>query len=336
MTGDHPFAKYLRVVGRGPNLSRDLEEHEAADAMAMVLAGEVTPEQLGAFLLVLRYKGESGPELAGFVRAARASFAAPAEVTPAVDLDWPSYADRHRQQPWFVLAALLLAENGARVLMHGIAGQRQGTAPTRPALAALGITPCRSLDEAAARLEAEGFAYLGLESFCPALDDLLALRPRLGVRTVANSLARALNPMGAPCQLQGVFHPPYRATHREAALRLGQPHAAIFKGGAGEAQRTPLKPCLVATVHEGAGGEEEWPATLPDTGYRWRDEPLEAAHIAALWRGEREAEVPAAAVTATAALALKLSGRAASIAEAETMAAEMWRARPKDKYGAGT
>ncbi len=31
MTGDHPFAEYLRVVGRGPNLSRDLDEHEAAE-----------------------------------------------------------------------------------------------------------------------------------------------------------------------------------------------------------------------------------------------------------------------------------------------------------------
>ena len=206
-------------------------------------------------------------------------------------------------------------------------------------LAALGVTPCRSLDEAAARLDAEGFAYLGLESFCPALNELFALRPRLGVRPrfgvhiVANSLARALNPLAAPCQLRGVFHPPYRATHQEAALRPGQPHAAIFKGGADEAQRMPLKPCLVATVHEGAGGEQEWPATLPDSGYRWRDEALEPAHIAALWRGEREAEVPAAAVTATAALALKLSGRAASTAEAEAMAAEMWRARPKEKYG---
>jgi len=330
MTGDHPFAKYLRVVGRGPSLSRDLEEHEAAEAMAMVLAGKVTPEQLGAFLLVLRYKGESGAELAGFVRAARASFAAP---QIAVDLDWPSYADRHRQQPWFVLSALLLAENGCRVLMHGIAGHSEGYAPTRPALAALGVAPCLSLAEAAARLEAEGFAYLGLERICPALERLFALRPSLGVRTVVNSLSRALNPMAAPCQLQGVFHPPYRATQQEAALRLGQPHAAIFKGGAGEVQRTPLKPCLVATVHAGEGGEEEWPATLAGADYRWRDEALDPGHLAALWRGEREDPVPAAAVAATAAVALKLAGRAATKPEAEAMATEMWRARPREKYG---
>jgi anthranilate phosphoribosyltransferase len=174
---------------------------------------------------------------------------------------------------------------------------------------------------------------VGLENFCPSVAALLDLRPRLGVRTVANTFARDLNPLGAPYQLQGIFHPPYRARHQGAAVRLGQPHAAIFKGGGGEVQRTPLKPCVVATVRDGKPGEQEWPATLPEESYRWRDHELDPAHIAALWRGQREDPVPSAAVTATAALALELTGRAATMAEAEAMAAEMWAARPRDKYG---
>ena len=93
--------------------------------MSLILAGEAQPVQIGGFLMVLRYRGETAAELAGFVQAARQHIALDASVS--VDLDWPSYADRHRQQPWFVLAALLLAENGFRVLMHGIAGASAAT-----------------------------------------------------------------------------------------------------------------------------------------------------------------------------------------------------------------
>ena len=106
-TAPHPFADFLRTIGRGATLGRPLDEAEAEQAMGMILDGAVEPVQLGAFLLVLRYRTETPAELAGFVRAARARIAERAAST--VDLDWPSYADRHKQLPYFVLAALLLA-----------------------------------------------------------------------------------------------------------------------------------------------------------------------------------------------------------------------------------
>src|SRR3990172_5923406 len=95
-TPEHPFAKFIQALGRGPSLSRDLTEEEAREAMSMILRAEVEPVQLGAFLVLMRYKKETPAELAGFVRAARA--AADAKQAPArADLDWPSYADKHRQ-----------------------------------------------------------------------------------------------------------------------------------------------------------------------------------------------------------------------------------------------
>ena len=69
----HPFAEFLRTIGRGATLGRPLDEAEAEQAMAMILDGAVEPVQLGAFLLVLRYRTETPAELAGFVRAARAA-----------------------------------------------------------------------------------------------------------------------------------------------------------------------------------------------------------------------------------------------------------------------
>jgi anthranilate phosphoribosyltransferase len=328
---EHPFAQYLRARGKGPKLFRDLDEEEAEAAMAMALRGDVDPIQLGAFLLLLRRKGETGAELAGFVRAAKSVLALPDDaIVP--DLDWPSYADRHRQQPWFVLSALLLAANGVKVLMHGIDGGDEGYAPTPAALNKLGIQPCRSLNEAAQNLRASNFAYVRLQDFCPELERLFQLRPLLGVRTAVNTFARDINPLGAPAQIQSVFHPPYRPLHQEIAIRLGQPRAAIFKGIGGEAQRSPMKECTVALVQDGETGEEQWPPRFTERleeTYQWRAEDLDPRFPAMLWDGELDNPVAENAVIATTAVALKVLGRAPSIDQAEVLAEQLWHARPR-------
>ena len=73
------------------------------------LAGQVDPHQVGAFLMLLRFRGEDAEEIAGMVQAVRAH-AALGWGDLGVDLDWPSYgAGRTRGAPWFLLAALALA-----------------------------------------------------------------------------------------------------------------------------------------------------------------------------------------------------------------------------------
>ena len=333
MVQQHAFARFVRTLGRGAKLSRSLDEDEAFEAMRLILTGAAEPVQVGAFLVLLRYRGETPEELAGLARAAR-EFIDPPDSAPKAELDWPSYADRHRQLPWFVLAALLLAENGVKVLMHGIAGDSEGYAPTPAALASVGIAPCKSLADAADRLKRENFAYLPLARLCPGLDALFALRPLLGVRSAVNSLARELNPCRAPYQLQGVFHPAYLTPHQRTAGLLGQPHAAVFKGGGGEIQRNPEKPCRVATLHDGVSARETWSAMIDPSGYPWRDETAELNRIGALWRGEITSPAPEAAVVGTTAIALRLLGRADGPASADAMARGMWQSRRRDRYGA--
>jgi anthranilate phosphoribosyltransferase len=321
----HDFARFIRTIGRGPTLSRPLSEAEAEEAMGIILRGEAEPEQIGAMMIVLRYRKETPEELAGFVRASRALM--PRLPDTGATLDWPSYADRHKQLPYFVLAARLLADAGIRVLMHGLAGE--GPATTPKALAAIGIEPSASVDDAARRLDAANLAYLPLDRFCAPLLDLFALRPVLGLRSPANTFARMLNPFGARHQMQGVFHPNYLAAHQAAAQRLGQPFLAAFKGGGGEVQRNPEKPCRVVTLTDGAPGEEDWPALTANDRYPWRDEPLDPALPRDLWNGSHAADAPVAAVVGTAAVALRLLGRADSPAAADAAAQDLWRNRRK-------
>ena len=70
-TAEHPFAPFVRILGKGKTSSRSLTLDEARQAMAMILDGEVEDVQLGAFLMLLRVKEESPEELAGFVQASR-------------------------------------------------------------------------------------------------------------------------------------------------------------------------------------------------------------------------------------------------------------------------
>jgi anthranilate phosphoribosyltransferase len=56
-----------RVVGRC-----DLSREEMARVMGLMLAGEATPAQVGAFAVALRMKGETEEEILGAAEAMRA------------------------------------------------------------------------------------------------------------------------------------------------------------------------------------------------------------------------------------------------------------------------
>lgn len=335
MYTEHPFAQYVRILGKGKNGSRPLTQEEAYEAFRLILADEVHPEQLGAFLMLMRVKEEEPEELAGFIRAVRETLDIPADA-PEVHLDWSSYAGKRRQLPWFILSTLLLAQNGINIFMHGASGHTAGRIYTKDVLAALGIAPCTSLQESAERIRETGFAYLDLEYLSPKLHIIIELRPILGLRSPVHTIARLLNPFGAQYVMQGIFHPGYRPMHQEAAMLLKQPHLAVIKGDGGEIERDPDAPCLVQSVHDGVMSDEEWPAMF---GRRHvKDDTLDIQRLKALWQdqgpGDSIDEYGTGAVIGTTAIALKMMGRAADIESAEAMARQMWEARVKEKFGA--
>jgi anthranilate phosphoribosyltransferase len=324
LSAEHPFAQYVRIVGKGRHGARSLTAEEAHAAMAMIIRGEAEPVQIGAFLMLIRVREETPEEAAGFVSAARNAITRPEAGAP-VRIDWPAYAGKRRQLPWFVLSALLLAGSGYPVLMHGIHGQDQRVYAV-DALQALGIRASATLSEAAQEISRSGFAYIALEKFCPVVHHLIELRSLLGLRSPMHTVARMLNPLDAAVQLQGIFHPNYRDIHQQAALLLKQPHMAVLKGEGGETERNPDVPCLVQSVHHGVEHAEEWPAMF--AARHLKDESMDPGCLPALWRGETTDEYGEAAVIGTAAIALRALGVADSIAAAEAKAAELWRRRP--------
>ncbi|WP_323765428.1 glycosyl transferase family protein [Marinovum sp.] len=310
------LAPYVRILGRGPGRSRSLTLEEAREAMALMLQGDAAPEAVGALLMLMRMKGETPDEIAGFASAVGAAL--PPLPRPA--LDWPSYAaGRTRGLPWFLLSARLVARAGHSVLMHGFNGS---DAAVRQGLAAAQIPVVSDPDECAQMLAQGGVAYLPLETLSPQLFALLTLRDVLGLRSCVNTVCRMLNPGGAAASVQGVFHPSYRGLQTEAAQLLGLDSQTVIKGGGGEFERHAGKEIATFGLRHGAPWQDTAPALIEETR-RLDDGDTDPAHLAALWDGTRDDPFAVAIVTGTAALALATLGHD----QPEALAQSLWAGR---------
>ncbi|MGE8323442.1 MAG: glycosyl transferase family protein [Pseudomonas sp.] len=300
---EHPFAEFVRILGKGKRGARGLTREEARAAMTLLLEGKVEDTQLGAFLMQLRHKEESADELAGFTEALRAHLQAP---RIAVDLDWPTYAGKKRHLPWYLLAAKCLANNGVRILMHGGGAHTAGRMYTEQLLSLLEIPLCRDWRSVSQTLDQLHLAYFPLQDWAPQLQRMIDLRNTLGLRSPIHSLARVLNPLGARCGLQSIFHPGYQAVHREASRLLGD-HVVVIKGDGGELE---VNPDVISHLYGTTAGEawdEEWPALSERRHVK--PPSLQPEHLLAVWRGEAEDSYGEMAVVATMALALRGLGQ---------------------------
>ena len=332
MMEEHPFAQYVRILGKGRNGSRGLTFEEARDATRMILADEVEPVQLGAFLMLMRVKEETPQEVAAAVEAVKGQLEIPSGA-PEVDLDWSSYAGKKRILPWYILSTLLMAENGIRVFMHGAAGHTAGRIYTREVLPRLGVKVAAGMEEAVSQLESVNFAYLDLEHLSPRLHEIVELRPLLGLRSPVHTIARMLNPFEAPTVMQGIFHPGYRPTHQQAGLLLGIQRLAVIKGEGGEIERNPDDACLIQSVRDGALVEEEWPAMFSKR--HPRPPKMEIEDLIRVWEGKKRDEYAEASVVGTVAVTLYAMGRATDRQGAEAMAWAMWAGRDRARFRGG-
>ena len=316
---EHPFATYVRILGKGQRGSRGLTREEAEHAMGMVMRGEVTDEQLGAFLMLLRFKEESPEELAGFCSAVRAAINAP-EI--AVDLDWPSYAGKKRQLNWYLLAAKCLAKQGHRVFLHGGGAHTAGRLYSEALLADLDIPLCHDWQSVAQALEQHNIAFMPLAAWSPRLQHMIDLRNILGLRSPIHSLVRLINPLQARCGLQSIFHPGYQAVHQEASRLLGD-HALVVKGDGGEVEMRPDVDSEVLGTQAGTSWTERWSALSNQR--LMKPEQLDPAQLRSVWTKTTSNAYGELAAQATMALALR--GLGLEQDEAQQRAQQYWQAR---------
>jgi anthranilate phosphoribosyltransferase len=299
---DHPFAEFLRILGKGPKTRRPLTQAESEQALAMILAGEVTDKQLGAFLLLMRANGETPDELIGFVRGARQSFSLDNQACPSgLHLDWAAYAGKWRYPPYYLLSLKLLAQMGYGVLLHGDQGQFEHRYYAESFLAELGVPIAGSVEQSREILATPQLVYLPLTQFAEPLRRILHLKEEIGVRTVFNTAVKLLNPLNAPMTVQGIFHKGVEQLHLQTAQAMSYPCNLVFKGEGGEAE---MRPDALSTVYQLNGSQitEQKLAALIER--QERPENWQLDDLIGLWLSNKQDFYGQAAVIATAAVAL--------------------------------
>jgi len=134
--------------------------------------------------------------------------------------------------------ALLLAREGAAVLVHGTATEDRRVT-SEAVFAALGL-PARS---AVGSLTAGECAFVPTEVLSPGLKRLLDVRRVVGLRNPAHSLVKLMNPCAGRALIVGSYtHPEYAVSMADTFALVGA-HALLLRGTEGEpvadARRTP-------------------------------------------------------------------------------------------------
>ncbi len=233
------IAQYIKEIGRGSQGARSLDIERSADLLGQVLDGRVTDLEVGAFALAMRIKGETVDELLGFAQATQARCLAVHSGRPVIVI--PSYNGARRLPNLTPLLAMRLAQEGARVLVHGPLHD-----PSRVTSAeifqALGLLPADSSAAVQERWQRREPAFISTESLSPALQRLLDVRRVVGLRNSGHTVAKLLQPVtGAPTlRLASHTHPEFGKLMADFAERSAA-DLMLLRGTEGEAVADPRR-----------------------------------------------------------------------------------------------
>ncbi|KQM25053.1 MULTISPECIES: anthranilate phosphoribosyltransferase [unclassified Frigoribacterium] len=183
-------------------VGRDLSISEATWSMEQVMTGDVTPAQLGAFLVALRAKGETVDEIVGFRDAVLAHAVALPVDSMAVDIVGTG-GDRFGTVNVSTMASVVVAATGVPVIKHGnrAASSSSGSSDV---LSALGIDLTIGADRVAEVLREAGLTFAFAAAFHPGFGNAAAVRREIGVPTVFNFLGPLVNPARPEASAVGV------------------------------------------------------------------------------------------------------------------------------------
>ena len=289
------ISKYIKIIGRGKEGARPLTREDAADLFGQVLDGSVTDLEVGGFCLAMRIKGETPEEMAGFLDATHQRLqhfpASNPSSKPIVVL--PTYNGARKLPVLTPLLALLLAQRGLPVLVHGTPTESSRVF-TSEVLVALDIPA-----QAAIKSIAPGeVVFAPTELLLPALKRLLDVRRAVGLRNPAHSLVKILN----PCHGKALVVSSY--THPEYAVAMGQTfelikaNALLLRGTEGEVvadpRRMPQMEAFIEGIRQPAQPAQTGTlAALPELP-KTTDAPTTAAYIRAVLAGEQQVPTPIA------------------------------------------
>ena len=293
-----------------------LSTEEAADAMRAIMSGDVTPGQVGGFLMALRTKGETVDELDGLARTVL-EFANPVSPPAPVVDTCGTGGDRSGTFNISTVSAIVVAGAGVPVAKHGnrAASSHCGSADL---LEALGVKI--DLDAAGVErcLAEAGIGFMFAPVFHPAFRHAAPVRGELRVPTSFNFMGPLTNPARPTAQVVGVSDERMLPLMAEVLARRGI-RATLFRGEDGLDELTTTGLSLVLDVRDGEVVESRLDPTEHGISLASREDlsggdPAESARVArAVLGGEPGPKRDVVLLNAGAAL--EVAGAAADLDE---------------------
>jgi anthranilate phosphoribosyltransferase len=330
VTVSHPLE--LKNIGGWPAVlntlleRRDLDPAVAEAAITEILNGDATPSQMTAFIVALRAKGETAPELAGMLRAVRAAgqrVDLPRNVAMrSIDIVGTG-GDMSQSFNVSTVSAFVVAGAGVPVCKHGnrAASSQCGAADL---LEELGVAIELDPVGVAECITSCGMGFCLAARFHPAFRYTGPSRREIGISTAFNLLGPMANPAHISSMLVGVAVPWMMRPMIEALGSRGVTSAWVVHGHGSVDEMTLAGPCRVMQLRDGAITEFSFDASeiglenAPLDAIRGGDVARNAAIARSILSGEKGAQRDT--VVLNAAAALFIAGVAATVQEGRELA----------------
>lgn len=307
----------LKQVVQGHDLSRA----EARAAVQTFVSGDASAVLTAALLAAMTTKGIAPSEVAGGVDALRGEMIR-VDGGPVDDLVDTAGTGGGGVTTFNIstAAALVAAGAGVRLAKHGNRSftSRSGSADV---LEALGVRIDLTPEQMGDVLREVGIVFMFAPLLHPAMRHVGPVRRELGIGTLMNLLGPLTNPAGARRQVVGVSLPELRPLVVAALAELGHAHALVVHGEAGMDEISPSGPTQVSELVDGTVHDRV--ITPEDFGLESRPldeiaggEPDDNARIVQQVLEGRDRGGARTVVLLNAAAAIRVSGRASSLADA--------------------
>ncbi|MEX0406951.1 anthranilate phosphoribosyltransferase [Aquibium sp. LZ166] len=313
------FKPFIAKVASGSALTFD----EARAAFDIVMSGEATPAQIGGFLMAMRVRGETVEEISGAVATMRAKMLPVEAPADAIDIVGTG-GDVSGSYNISTCAAFVLAGAGVNVAKHGnrALSSKSGAADT---LSALGIDLDIGPAGIAACIREAGVGFMFAPKHHSAMKHVGPARVELGTRTIFNLLGPLSNPAGVKRLLVGVFAPEWVEPVANVLKTLGAEAAWVVHGD-GLDEVTTAGTTRVAALKDGVVDvftiepEDAGLARAAFADLRGGDAAHNALALRSVLGGEKSPYRDI--VLANAAAALVVAGRAPTLRDGVSLAAE--------------
>lgn len=226
-----------------------LNETEAEAAFEIIMSGNATPAQIGAFLMALRLRGETVAEITGAARTMRSKVTGIEAPEGAMDIVGTG-GDGKGTLNISTASAIVTAACGVPIAKHGnrALSSKTGAADV---LTALGINVDADFALIRESLWDNNIGFMMAPRHHSAMRNVAGPRVELATRTIFNILGPLSNPSLVKRQMTGVFAPQWTEPLAQVLGNLGLERAWVVHAHDGSDELTTTGPARVSELKDG-------------------------------------------------------------------------------------